>query len=398
MASASFCTKCGGALNFLAGMSPNDGMSLAQQSKQQEKKTATQQPYPWSTVLAWVFLAFLLGLITPHPRWERFDSTVESVLRVFIGAAYAIITAIIVGTYKYFHRNSSQLWGGYTWTRVTAEEARKHPLYGVRGWLAFFAFSTLIGFAQAVTPVNIEAIKAGVSLGTFLSLDMPEAIFLKWVLWIHGLVVVAIYGLLFSKHPSFRPVSSYLLVSLWPAVALVGFFNPVPGLGEGLVLSFISWAAYCATWVTYLQKSKRVRVTFEHSVKAGHDNAASTNQPPSSHKSAVTRESAQERQFKDASTGTREQVPVSRTSKDMSPLPPTVKPTGPISISAEQSQNSTEAHEDRLYAQIAQELDTNTVDKALWTKAYAQAGGDEKQTRVLYIKARYARLREIKDA
>lgn len=32
------------------------------------------------------------------------------------------------------------------------------------------------------------------------------------------------------------------------------------------------------------------------------------------------------------------------------------------------------------------------VDKGLWTKAYAQAGGDEKQTRVLYIKARFARL------
>lgn len=62
------------------------------------------------------------------------------------------------------------------------------------------------------------------------------------------------------------------------------------------------------------------------------------------------------------------------------------------------AQGKTDMLEERLYAQIAQELDTNTVDRALWTKAYAEVGGDEKQTRVLYIKQRFARLRDIKDA
>lgn len=67
-------------------------------------------------------------------------------------------------------------------------------------------------------------------------------------------------------------------------------------------------------------------------------------------------------------------------------------------ISDKPSHSTAEAHEDRLYAQIAQELDTDTVDKALWTKAYAQAGGDDQQTRVLYIKARFARLLMKEDA
>ncbi|MGE0469894.1 MAG: hypothetical protein AB7L09_11140 [Nitrospira sp.] len=142
-------------------------------------------------------------------------------MRVFTGAAYAAITAIVVGVYKYFNRKPNQFFSGCIWLRVTPEEARKHPLYGMRRW----------------------------------------------------------------------------------------------------------------------------RVS----------------------------------------------------SKDISALQPTVKLTAPIPISDKPSQNTAEAHEDRLYAQIAQELDTNTVDKALWTKAYAQAGGDEKQTRVLYIKARFARLRDIKD-
>lgn len=51
-----------------------------------------------------------------------------------------------------------------------------------------------------------------------------------------------------------------------------------------------------------------------------------------------------------------------------------------------------ESCEDRLYTKIAEELDRHTVDQGLWTKAYAQAGGDDRQTRVLYIKARFARL------
>ena len=44
------------------------------------------------------------------------------------------------------------------------------------------------------------------------------------------------------------------------------------------------------------------------------------------------------------------------------------------------------------------ELDTNTVDQGLWTKTYAQAGGDDQQTRVLYIRARLARLVAIEAA
>ncbi len=58
----------------------------------------------------------------------------------------------------------------------------------------------------------------------------------------------------------------------------------------------------------------------------------------------------------------------------------------------ESDQKSMQEIEDRLYEQIAQEIETNAVDKAIWTKAFAQAGGDDKQTRVAYIKARFEKL------
>lgn len=47
---------------------------------------------------------------------------------------------------------------------------------------------------------------------------------------------------------------------------------------------------------------------------------------------------------------------------------------------------------DRIYALIATELETGAQEKGLWTRLFAQCGGDEKQTKVLYIKERANRL------
>lgn len=48
--------------------------------------------------------------------------------------------------------------------------------------------------------------------------------------------------------------------------------------------------------------------------------------------------------------------------------------------------------EDHVYAEIAKELETGVADKGLWTRLFAECGGDEKQTKVLYIKVRAERL------
>lgn len=48
--------------------------------------------------------------------------------------------------------------------------------------------------------------------------------------------------------------------------------------------------------------------------------------------------------------------------------------------------------EDWAYEQVGEELDSNKPDKGIWTKAFAQANGDDKQTKVLYIKMRVEKL------
>lgn len=48
--------------------------------------------------------------------------------------------------------------------------------------------------------------------------------------------------------------------------------------------------------------------------------------------------------------------------------------------------------EDRVYAEIAKELEDGVADKGLWTRLFAECGGDEKQTKVFYIKQRAEKL------
>ncbi len=47
-----------------------------------------------------------------------------------------------------------------------------------------------------------------------------------------------------------------------------------------------------------------------------------------------------------------------------------------------------------VYAAIAKELESGETDKGLWTRLFAEANGDEKMTKVAYIKQRAAKLME----
>ncbi len=48
--------------------------------------------------------------------------------------------------------------------------------------------------------------------------------------------------------------------------------------------------------------------------------------------------------------------------------------------------------EDAIYAAIANELESRTTDKGLWTRLFAECDGDENRTKVAYIKLRAAKL------
>lgn len=353
--------------NFPVRTNRQEDTPSAQQPKRQEERPATQQPYPWGSVLAWVLFAFLLGLTTTHPPWKSASSIDRSALGVFVGIVYAVVAALIVGVLKFFRRTPGRLFFGVFGLSDDTQSADK----------TVFSFSVVLAIF-------------------FLAL----ALYLQHYI---GLVDAVVCGLLGAGVKYGSAPSRWLL-------AVYAFISPIfviflTDSRAGVLWPFFFFAV-CRSILAHQKESHRDVVSVVGAGNTSHATEASgidtthkkTDQRVVDPKPAITKNPPLDQQFSNDSLGKRVQAPPSDASKGMSPTQPTANPIAPVSIPVEPSQNTIEAHEERLYEQIAQELDTNTVDKGLWTKAYAQAGGDDQQTRVLYIKARFARLLAIEDA
>jgi len=318
----------------------------------------------------WTLFAFLLGLVTAHPPWKSastFDRINSGALGVIAGIVYAVVVALIVGVLKFFKRTPDRLFFGVFGLSGDAQSADK----------TVFSFSVVLAIF-------------------FLAL----ALYLQHYI---GLVDAVVCGLLGAGVKYGSAPSRWLL-------AVYAFISPIfviflTDSRAGVLWPFFFFAV-CRSILAHQRESHRDVVSVVGEGNTSHATEASgidtthkkTDQGLNDPKPAITPEPVWDRQFNDDSPRTRVQATPPGLSKTMSFPEPTANSISPVSIPTEPSQNITSVHEDRLYEQIAQELGANTVDKAIWTKAYAQAGGDDKQTRVLYIKARFARLLAIEDA
>lgn len=239
------------------------------------------------------------------------------------------------------------------WQKVSPDEAKQNGLYGVRGWLVVFAIGLLLGSLRSFVGLSDAALTAGMSIGELFAIDQPMVTVIKIVLAIDISSIAIIYWLLLSKHPNFRPIATWILLANWPIAVVVGLANPFPGIANGLALGFFPWMVSCAVWVTYLQRSRRVRVTFEHSIRSKEN--GSSQMPPERHP------------FPER---TKEDQHVAPTNKDF------------------EGTSSSE----HFYEVVADELETGNTKKGLWTKAFVEANGDDKQTKLGYIKMRMEQL------
>lgn len=89
---------------------PQEESPAKQQKKSENERPVTQQPFQWGCVISWGLSAFLFGLTTAHPPLA-WDSINRSALRLFVGVVFAIFTAVIVGSYKCFKRDSNERVG-----------------------------------------------------------------------------------------------------------------------------------------------------------------------------------------------------------------------------------------------------------------------------------------------
>lgn len=255
---------------------------------------------------------------------------------------------------------------GNRWKAVTLEQAKQHSLYGVGGWLVLFALGLALSLLRELGSLNSEATKAGMALGDFLSVDHPAISFIKFSLWLQVGMTAIIYWLMFSKHRSFRPVTTALLLGSWPVLALLGLVHQFPGLGEILAFGLVSWLISCAVWVTYLQRSKRIRVTFENLVLANDENLHGGQQDL--HKEPFTPSDT----------------------KPMAIRVPNVQPERPVGRQAGESEN-VEVRE-AFWAAALAELESGDRRPGLWAKAFSEAQGDEARARANYLAHRSREL------
>lgn len=269
------------------------------------------------------------------------------------------------------------------WIPVTAQEAKKHPLYGVKNWLAVFAFGVLFSLLQELGSLSSEAYKAGVTISELFSIDHPSITFVKLALTLETATVAAIYWLLLTKHPKFRLVASAILLCSWPAVAIAGAVNSFPELAQALTLSFFPWLISCTVWVTYLQRSKRVRITFEHCILLP-NNAAEPGRAQSRASPAPAEPSLSRHQ---------PTSPLAQGNVQPAHLPIPPADTSRSDVPAERFWSDALAELEGTSRQPAPcEFDGTLRRPGLWARAFSEAQGNEAIAKATYLRLRATEL------
>lgn len=267
-----------------------------------------------------------------------------------------------------------------TWIKITPDEARQHKLYGTSGWLIVFSIGLLIGIASEFALAHT----VGISFGELLSDNNPAiSYYLKFA--IEVLAIVAIYWALFTKAPFFRKFTSGVLVGLFPLVSLVGYDLSIPDFGIALVKGAASWAISCAVWVTYLQKSKRVRVTFEHCIQSD---------DPEFKSHITTRENSRPQTVSTTSEKVHDTVKIPP-SRSLIPSPNFADSKFENGLSP---MNDDTKNEEEFWATAMAELEVGPRRQGLWAKAFAESNGDETKSKVAYLKARVQQLMAAENA
>ena len=224
------------------------------------------------------------------------------------------------------------------WKQISLEDAKKHPLYGIKNWLAVFAFMVLIGPLVTIGQFSNAAHQSGLTLPQLLSADIAAGAFIKATIAFNVAIAALSFWFLFSKHRHFRLRSIALLVLQWPAYLVVLFIigDPkIPGLAGELTIRFLSSLLLIAIWVAYLHRSRRVRVTFENCVLV-----ESSQTPADSDDRTIIRK--------------------------MEPM----------------------AAVNNAYAASMAEIEEGRLDKGVWARAFAESDGDESKAKAAYIRAR----------
>ena len=261
------------------------------------------------------------------------------------------------------------------WHQVSMDEARRNPLYGTKNWLAVFAFGILMAPLRELAELSSAAHAAGVGMSEMLALNDAVGAYAKAVLAFESLMAATILWLLFTKHRSFRPVASIFLLIWYPVLVAIALATEPPGVAGALGTMLIPWVMSCAIWVTYLQRSRRVRVTFENSV------LVESNRLPVA--------PIVQRQIPESSSMSeyRQTHPLQPGKASPGPFPSAAAPPALAPVGqADQAE--------QFWAQALTEFEGSSRRQGLWARAFAEADGNEAIAKARYLRERGHQIAE----
>lgn len=278
---------------------------------------------------------------------------------------------------------------------VSAQSQDRGPV-GVGGWLTFLivimaVVGPLLGFGVA----NSETFALERQYPNIVNFDWWSSY--KTAVWLGTIVFAAVgvwggYSLGTVRTPVAVSRAKIALWVLYPGAVVVlhmmvpAMYLPKGGgmaaMGIGPLLASLFWLA---VWIAYLNKSKRVKNTYfadtaERVTASGGFDASNNHavgdyalpaKPPSqaAYQAPEPVRTESETMGQDWQRHSDETTEKEKISKQLPPV-----------------------DENAIYAQIANELETRSEDRGLWTRLFADTDGDEKKTKVLYIKHRATQL------
>lgn len=261
------------------------------------------------------------------------------------------------------------------WHKVVPEEAKSHPLYGVKGWLALFILAFALLPLRGLATIASEAHYAGTSLGEFIDHCASLGNYLIPLVVADGLIGAAIVWMALSKTPRFRWGASVILILQFPLNLLVAIASTAPMVAAGIGASIPQWVVSCVIWITYLHRSERVRVTFEHCVLA---------------KDPVLSQAPEAEQLVVATPLNASSTPVANASAKL-PMP---EPEAACAAqpSAAGAVIASSDDDEALWARAFQEFNSPQRKAGLWAMAFAKSSGNESAAQAMYLSERVQQM------
>lgn len=260
----------------------------------------------------------------------------------------------------------SQATNPKDWVYVGPERAKQHKLYGPKNWLAVFAFGLIFGPLREWGEAMGVAREYGLTLGELLTESPTFDTFFTLVMATHLVINGTLLWMMFTKHPKFRIFGSAGLLASYPLWCLWALVSGFSEAGKSLGLAIFPWLVGCAVWVTYLNTSRRVRVTYEHQVRA----------------SELDEEELSELSAKVT-------APASGSVPMPTPAPVLFKQATP----AMQPDRGVSTSEEDLWERALAEFEGPERRQGLWAKAFSETGGNEAAAKAKYLSERVAQLR-----